>query len=309
MNPAQEDPLASLLYPLMRLEGVHVYEGFPCFLTTAHSAADIDLIVAAFETALDHLQRAGILVGSNPVAASERLRPWRPPSAATLPDRVPLTEPQQEVYLAAQLGDAASTAFNELVSVRLAGEIDHDALTLALNDIVARHDALRGRFGDTGEMMDVVPSLTVALPLVDLSGAPDAEAALAQRLAVDAALPFDLAQGPLVRAQLVRLSAQSYRVCADCASHHLRWLVDQCHPDRIGRCLCCSASRFTGRHSRPRCLSGNMRLTCRRGPPSAATDAFWADMYKTLPAPLDLPSDRARASTLSLAWRVLQRVH
>ncbi len=34
---AAEGPLASLFWPQMRLLGIHMQEGFPCFLTTAHS--------------------------------------------------------------------------------------------------------------------------------------------------------------------------------------------------------------------------------------------------------------------------------
>ena len=55
INVTEADPLATLLYPLMRLEGVHVLDGFCCFLTTAHTEADCARVVAAFETALDAL--------------------------------------------------------------------------------------------------------------------------------------------------------------------------------------------------------------------------------------------------------------
>ena len=48
INFAAEGPLASLFWPQMRLLGVHVQEGFPCFLTTAHSDADIAAIENAF---------------------------------------------------------------------------------------------------------------------------------------------------------------------------------------------------------------------------------------------------------------------
>ncbi|MEQ1648929.1 MAG: amino acid adenylation domain-containing protein [Hyphomicrobiaceae bacterium] len=301
MNPAQEDPLASLLYPLMRSEGVHIYEGFPCFLTTAHSIADIDVIVVAFEAALDQLQRAGILSGGASIDAM-----IAPPlaltmaAATTLPDRVPLTEPQQEIYLAAQLGDAASTAFNESVSVRLTGEIEHEAMARALNDVVARHDALRGRFGDTGEMMDVAPALAIALPLVDLSSASDTDAALAQRLASDAAQPFDLAQGPLVRAQLVRLSTQSYVFVF--TAHHIicdGWSINVI----LNELAANYAARRRGTTASFETLLPYRQyaLDLKNKPAATATDAFWSGMYKTIPPPLELPSDRAR--TLDRSWR------
>ena len=43
------------------------------------------------------------------------------------------TEPQTEIWLSAQLGDAASCAFNEGISLRLDGALDDAALTDALN--------------------------------------------------------------------------------------------------------------------------------------------------------------------------------
>ena len=40
-NFHNEHPLATLFYYHLRLRGIHIQEGFPCFLTTAHSDADL----------------------------------------------------------------------------------------------------------------------------------------------------------------------------------------------------------------------------------------------------------------------------
>jgi hypothetical protein len=45
----------------MRDRGVHILEGFPCFLTIAHSEADIELIVKVFKEAVVELQEGGFL--------------------------------------------------------------------------------------------------------------------------------------------------------------------------------------------------------------------------------------------------------
>ena len=50
---------ASLFYFYMRDKGIHVREGFPCFLTTAHSDADIEAIVRAFEESAIEMRKAG----------------------------------------------------------------------------------------------------------------------------------------------------------------------------------------------------------------------------------------------------------
>ncbi len=38
---SKEIPYGELLFSLMREKGIHIWEGFPCFLTTAHDAADV----------------------------------------------------------------------------------------------------------------------------------------------------------------------------------------------------------------------------------------------------------------------------
>src|SRR5690606_32637167 len=110
----------ALIYPLMRLGGVHVQDGYPWFFTTAHSEVDFARVAEVFADAVDQLQAVGILEGDSAVQGP-----------------VPLTEPQKEVWMAAQLGDAASGVFIESISLRLTGALDPDALEGALNDVVA----------------------------------------------------------------------------------------------------------------------------------------------------------------------------
>jgi glutamate-1-semialdehyde aminotransferase len=55
----QDMPLPELLYALLRLSGIHIWDARPCFLTTAHEQKDIDKIVLCFQEAVRELQRAG----------------------------------------------------------------------------------------------------------------------------------------------------------------------------------------------------------------------------------------------------------
>ena len=58
----QEDhPLQDLLFAMMRSRGVHILDNFPCFMTTAHSAADIAVIKSAFRESIAELQQAEFL--------------------------------------------------------------------------------------------------------------------------------------------------------------------------------------------------------------------------------------------------------
>lgn len=57
----EEYPLSELLFILMRLKGIHILEGFPCFLTTAHTDADIDEIIRCFEEAIIELKQQHLI--------------------------------------------------------------------------------------------------------------------------------------------------------------------------------------------------------------------------------------------------------
>lgn len=53
----------SLLYFALRERGIHVWEGRPCFLSTAHTADDVRQIVRAFQESTRELQLGGFLPG------------------------------------------------------------------------------------------------------------------------------------------------------------------------------------------------------------------------------------------------------
>ena len=57
----EDHPLQDLLFAMMRSRGVHILDNFPCFLTTAHTPADIATIQAAFKDSVAELQEAEFL--------------------------------------------------------------------------------------------------------------------------------------------------------------------------------------------------------------------------------------------------------
>ena len=57
----EEHPLQDLLFAMMRSRGVHILDNFPCFLTTAHSQADIRLVIEAFKESVRELQASEFL--------------------------------------------------------------------------------------------------------------------------------------------------------------------------------------------------------------------------------------------------------
>ncbi|MBS1739288.1 MAG: amino acid adenylation domain-containing protein [Bacteroidetes bacterium] len=57
----QEFAYSELFFAIMRLKGIHMLEGFPCFLTTAHSDEDLQQIIKCFEASVVELKTAGIM--------------------------------------------------------------------------------------------------------------------------------------------------------------------------------------------------------------------------------------------------------
>ena len=57
----EDHPLQDLFFAMMRSRGIHILDNFPCFLTTAHTEADIDSLKTAFRESLAEMQESGFL--------------------------------------------------------------------------------------------------------------------------------------------------------------------------------------------------------------------------------------------------------
>ena len=286
LNFSAEGALASLFWPQMRLLGVHVQEGFPCFLTTAHSDSDIAVIEQAFSASLDALEAGGILESTRTtIAATTVAEPGK---------SAPLTEPQIEILTAAQMGDDASCTFNEAISIAFEGELVPSALEGALNEVVARHDALRGSVSPSDERMEFAPRLTLALCPHDFSDEPDPEAALAALVTADARMPFDLWTGPLVRAALVKLDARHHVLVL--TAHHVvcdGWSTNLILSELATcyRAVCAKTAAELpeapsfARYALDKAAANEAR---------AGDLAYWTALYRDIPPLPDLPTDRPR---------------
>jgi acyl transferase domain-containing protein/glutamate-1-semialdehyde aminotransferase len=71
VKSAPEFPYGDLLFYLLRDKGVHIWDHRPCFLTTAHSEADLAFVMAAFKESIAEMQSAGFLFAS-PIEVTNR---------------------------------------------------------------------------------------------------------------------------------------------------------------------------------------------------------------------------------------------
>ncbi|HEV2735895.1 MAG TPA: condensation domain-containing protein, partial [Longimicrobiaceae bacterium] len=129
---------------------------------------------------------------------------------------------QQRLWVLEQLG-RMNGAYHVRKRLRLRGALDAAALVRALDRIVARHEALRTTFPtvDGGPVQRIAPAAESRfhLPEHDLRGHPEPEAELRRLVAEEAAAPFDLERGPLIRGRLVRLAADDHVLLL--AMHHI----------------------------------------------------------------------------------------
>ena len=133
----------------------------------------------------------------------------------------PASFAQQRLWFLHQL-DPDDASYNVPRAIRMTGFLDAAALTQTLEELVRRHDTFRTRFAFNGGMLQqVIGQDAVPLKLIDLSDLPDDERqSRADRLmAVDAAGPFDLANGPVIRTTLLRLGEREHILLF--TTHHI----------------------------------------------------------------------------------------
>jgi amino acid adenylation domain-containing protein len=204
---------------------------------------------------------------------------------------VPLSYAQERVWFMDQIAPGEA-AYHIAVPLRIRGPLDVTALRAALAGLTARHESLRTRFpADADGRPTVVLDDHVEVPLRIV---PAADETQVRRLVDEAAVePFDLAEGPLLRALLVSLAADDHVLLL--SKHHIvgdGWSVDVMLRDVItlyrGGPLPTMPIQY-GDFA----VWEAQRLT---GPEAEGHVAYWKDRLAGI-EPLELPTDRARPAT------------
>ena len=120
---------------------------------------------------------------------------------------LPLSFAQQRLWFLSQL-EGVSATYHIPFGVRLRGRLDAPVLRRCLDRLLDRHEALRTVFVTVaGEPRARLLAAGRGVPWSehDLRGSPDAYSALALLMDNEARAPFDLTEGPLLRASLVHL--------------------------------------------------------------------------------------------------------
>jgi amino acid adenylation domain-containing protein len=143
---------------------------------------------------------------------------------------LPVSFAQQRLWFLHQL-QPGSALYNTFLTIRLTGPLDTPALESALTEIVRRNDVLRTTFTQVNgiPVQRIEDSTDLPLRRLDLEALDPADYDASARDAVREEIrrPFDLEQGPVIRALLVELSLDHHILAL--TMHHIvsdRWSID-----------------------------------------------------------------------------------
>ena len=233
----EETILTDVWRAVLRLEEVGVEDDF--FDLGGDSLLAAIVLARVLDTFRVEIALTDFAAGPTVAALGERIAAARAvsPAATSIPSiprdpdtLVPTSFAQERLWLVDQL-DPGQAVYNTAAAWRLAGPLDVPALGRSLQCVVDRHEALRTVFVevDGAPRQRVLARLELALPVTDLAAlAPEArEAEAKQRVLEVARAPFALARGPLLRAGLLRLTAEEHVLVV--AVHHIvsdGWSMD-----------------------------------------------------------------------------------
>ena len=168
--------------------------------------------------------------GTRSLSRADRADEPRSGQLSPLPRDAPLpcSFAQERIWRSAHTAqESASFLIRSVTALR--GPIDLEALRAALEHGVARHEPLRTTFveRDGAPLQVINPPGRLDLPVTDLTRepdpaltqAPDVESIATALVREEAAAPFDMEKGPLLRFRLVRISESEHLLLR--VSHHL----------------------------------------------------------------------------------------
>ncbi|ETX03443.1 MAG: hypothetical protein ETSY1_00010, partial [Candidatus Entotheonella factor] len=227
---------------------------------------------------------------------------------------LPLSYAQQRLWFLNRLEGPSST-YNVPIAFRLSGQLHVTALEQALNAMVRRHEILRTIFPMVeGEpIQHILPTLSLPLPsigLQHLSGLEQA-AELHHRLSQEAARPFDLSQGPLLRMTLFELDdhesvllVNMHHIIADDWSMEIWW-----HELDILYRACTQPQDTASVSPLPPLIVqyadfAQWQREWLTGEVLERQLAYWQDQLEAAPTLLPLPTDRPRPREQTFNGRI-----
>ena len=120
-----------------------------------------------------------------------------------------LSNAQKRLWFLSQF-EAGSSAYNSTTAFMLTGKLKTDVLSTAFDRLIKRHESLRTTFrteeGEPRQCIHDSQSVKFRLEIIDLTDDELAEETAKNIAKIDAAKPFNLEKGPLLRATIIKLA-------------------------------------------------------------------------------------------------------
>ena len=212
----------------------------------------------------------------------------------------PLSFAQQRLWFLEQL-EPGNTAYNISLALKLQGKGNILLLEQSLNEIIRRHEALRTTFTTVnGQPVQIIaPSLKLSLSVIDYQKNIESQgdSAIVQFLTEQNQQPFDLTQGPLLRANILRLAPQEHILLLE--MHHI--ISDGWSSEVLLKEIGTLYKAFlTGTASPLPEISiqykdfAQWQRQWLQGEILQTQVSYWKQQLKDIPAALQLPTDRPR---------------
>jgi amino acid adenylation domain-containing protein/non-ribosomal peptide synthase protein (TIGR01720 family) len=227
--PTQGAEYLDLFFYHLVEKGVFIWEGRTAFVSTAHSDADLEFVLKAFDESAQEMQAGGFFLSATAGWSDQELASVE--SAVTKDitpalaqknsavQKIPTTKQQQQLWALSRLGDDASAAYNSSMTLKLKGTLDTGALVRAIEKVVARHDALRVTFSDDGEWQHIHSDLNPGLTTHNFVSEKYPEQEASAVVFSHTRAVFDLTHGPLLRIAMIKLEPECNWLVI--TAHHL----------------------------------------------------------------------------------------
>ena len=299
---SSEVKFADLFFYHLLEKGVYTWEGRNCFLSTAHTDEDIEWIVSAVKEAAAEMRAGGFIPERAQFAAtletSSQVSLVTAAAPASEPRQIPTTIAQKELWLLTRMGDEASRAYNESVTMHLRGPFNLPAMRSAIKRLIARHETLRITLSNDGESQLIAPDISLDLPVADFTSEDPTrrESRVAEWLTTQAHRVFDLERGPLVHFGLAQLEDEYHLLVL--TLHHIitdGWSNGVLLHD-IGVLYTAECQGKEDLLPPVMGFSDYVELQRReqQGPEMQAAQEYWLDQFSAAVPPLELPADRRR---------------
>lgn len=213
-------------------------------------------------------------------------------------------EPQKEIWLSCVLGgNDANLAYNESVSLAFEGRFNRQAFEQALQQLVARHEALRSTVSTNGESLIIYKDLSPDINFFDLShlDKKQQDDNIQAFLHNEMTTPFDLTEGPLLRISVHKFSDTTHYFTL--VIHHIvgdGWSLGIILQD-LGKLYSAYAKgESIDLPAAPQISDyANEQAIYDTSKEHDAIQTYWLDQYKDDVPVLNLPTDHPRPSPRS----------